>query len=77
MSSYFIWSYNYTNGRRAIQGDFVSSEEDAKKTAARLSEVKGRTIVLRAVIRKYKGSNLYGNNYIEVARYSKGKMMRY
>lgn len=77
MSSYFLWSYNYTNGRRAIQGDYVSSEEDAKIAAANLSKVKGRIIVLRAVIRKYNGNNFSGNDYVEISRYSKGKLVRY
>ena len=76
VSGYFLWSFNYLNGRRAMQGNFSMSEAGAKDVAAQLSKKKKRTIVLNGVSYSYSGNTPARAKYQEIARYSNGKLIR-
>lgn len=76
VTGYFLWSFNYVNGRKAIQGNFSMSENDAKRYAAELSKIKKRIIVLNGVSYKYQGNTPTRTLYEEIARYSNGKISR-
>ena len=77
-TGYFIWSFNYLNGRRAIQGNVSTSEEYAFQMASELSRKKNRVIVLKGVVNtygRYGNTNMAtGSKYIEVARFKNGKV---